>query len=114
MLIPIDRFDLELSASSMEKKSFIINWHRSNCTVNSLLLFFFFREIDVQSYLGTRLFEDEMCIKSGDDGKRMMMMSFRVNPLTLIRLPAARKLARAKEVSPSFIEKQTTSFRLRE
>lgn len=38
-----------------------------------------------------------MCIKSGDDGKRMMMMSFRVNPLTLIRLPAARKLARAKE-----------------
>lgn len=60
------------------------NWHRSNCTVNSLL-FHFFRKIDVQSLeLVTLVFEDGIvfmlcvCMKSEDDGEKMMMMSFRV------------------------------------
>lgn len=47
-IILIARFDLELSQSSMKKKCFMTNWHRSNCTVNSLL-FHFFRKINVQS-----------------------------------------------------------------
>lgn len=80
-IILIARFDLELSQSSMKKKCFMTNWHRSNCTVNSLLFHFFSKK--KCSIVGTR-YEDGIvfmlcvCMKSEDDGEKMMMMSFRV------------------------------------